>query len=48
MKSKVSAIINDTQFEKIELLLKGPNIFQALYIARNEIRHSNFPYRKVR
>jgi len=42
MKSQVSAIITDTQFEKIELLLKEPNIFRALSITRNELRHSNF------
>jgi len=36
------ALINDEDFEKLELELKTPNIFQILNISRTEIRHSNF------
>lgn len=42
MDKKCAAIINDHDFEKIELSLKEPNIFRALSIERNELKHSNF------
>jgi PD-(D/E)XK nuclease superfamily len=35
-------LINNFDFEKLELELKTPNIFKILNISRNEIRHSNF------
>lgn len=35
-------LINDIDFERLELELKDPNIFQILSISRTEIRHSNF------
>ncbi len=35
-------LVNDVDFEKLELELKAPNIFKILHISRNEIRHSNF------
>jgi hypothetical protein len=36
------SLINDLDFDKIELELKTPNIFQILNISRTEIKHSNF------
>jgi hypothetical protein len=41
-KENVSKLLSDTEFEKLELALKSPNIFAALDISRKEIRHSNF------
>ncbi len=35
-------LLNDKDFDKLELELKTPNIFQVLDISRTEIRHSNF------
>ena len=35
-------LINDIDFDRLELELKEPNIFQILSISRAEIRHSNF------
>jgi len=35
-------LLNDENFERLELELKTPNIFQILNISRTEIRHSNF------
>ena len=35
-------LLNDSDFDKIELQLRTPNIFQILNISRAEIRHSNF------
>ena len=35
-------LLNNVDFEKLELELKTPNIFQILNISRAEIRHSNF------
>ena len=35
-------LLNNVDFEKLELELKTPNIFQILNISRTEIRHSNF------
>jgi len=42
MEKKLASLINDFEFEQIELSLKEPNIFKALSIERKEIRHSNF------
>jgi hypothetical protein len=39
---KYRNLLNDLDFDKIELQLKTPNIFQILNISRAEIRHSNF------
>ena len=41
-KNKLSEILNDLDFETIELSLKEPNIFKSLSIERTEIRHSSF------
>ena len=35
-------LVNDEDFDKLELGLKNPNIFQILRISKAEIRHSNF------
>ena len=35
-------LLKDEDFDKIDLGLKNPNIFQILNISKNEIRHSNF------
>ena len=35
-------MLKDVDFDKIDLGLKNPNIFQILRISKNEIRHSNF------
>lgn len=35
-------LVNDISFEKIELTLRQPNIFNALAIERRELSHSNF------
>ncbi len=35
-------LIDDMDFERLELELKEPNIFQVLSVSRAEIRHSNF------
>ena len=42
VKEKYRALLNDPEFDKIELELRTPNIFQILKISRTEIRHSNF------
>ena len=39
---QLSKLLSDTEFEKMELMLKLPNIFTALSISRKEIKHSNF------
>lgn len=39
---KYRALLNDPAFDKLEQLLKSPNIFSILKIERREIRHSNF------
>lgn len=39
---EIKNLINDIDFEEIELGLKNPNIFRILKISRTEIRHSNF------
>jgi hypothetical protein len=35
-------LINDIDFDRLELWLKNPNIFRILKISKTEIRHSNF------
>ncbi|MEI6750485.1 MAG: PD-(D/E)XK nuclease family protein [Bacteroidota bacterium] len=35
-------LLNDSDFEKLELILKEPNIFKVLGIENTEFRHSNF------
>jgi len=42
IRGKYKELLNDIDFDKMELLLKAPNIFQILKISRTEIRHSNF------
>jgi hypothetical protein len=41
-KESFSRLLNDLDFETIELSLKEPNIFQALSASRSELRHSSF------
>jgi len=41
-KEQYRKLLNDPDFDKIELELRKPNIFQILRISRTEIRHSNF------
>lgn len=36
------SLLNDDDFERIEIGLKAPNIFSILGVSRTEIRHSNF------
>jgi hypothetical protein len=42
IKKKYSNLLNDITFDKLELGLKKPNIFEILQISNTEIRHSNF------
>lgn len=42
IREKYRDLLNDIDFDKLELGLKTPNIFQILGVARTEIRHSNF------
>ena len=42
LKELYSNLLNDVDFDKLDLGLKNPNIFSILRITRNEIRHSNF------
>jgi hypothetical protein len=42
IREKYRELLNDIDFDKLELGLKTPNIFQILSVARTEIRHSNF------
>jgi len=42
LKSSYDRLLKDEQFDRLDLGLKNPNIFQVLRIAKNEIRHSNF------
>lgn len=42
LKSKYDKLLKDEDFDKLDLGLKNPNIFQILRISKNEIRHSNF------
>ena len=39
---KYDDLLKDQDFEKLNLELKSPNIFQILKITKREIRHSNF------
>lgn len=42
LKELYSNLINDEDFDRLELGLNQPNIFEILRISKNEIRHSNF------
>ncbi len=42
IREKYRLLLKDLDFDRIELQLKKPNIFQILNISRTEIRHSNF------
>jgi len=42
LKEKYDNLLNDEDFDRLELGLKNPNIFEILRISKNEIRHSNF------
>ena len=42
IKQLYDELLKDEDFDKIDLGLKNPNIFQILRISKNEIRHSNF------
>ena len=42
LKNKYDILLKDENFDKLDLGLKNPNIFQILRITNNEIRHSNF------
>ena len=42
LKEKYDRLINDEDFDRLDLGLKNPNIFEILRISKNEIRHSNF------
>ena len=42
LKKHYDSLLKDEDFDKLDLGLKNPNIFQILRITNNEIRHSNF------
>ena len=42
LKSQYDKLLKNEDFDKLDLGLKNPNIFQILRITKNEIRHSNF------
>ena len=42
VKKQYNNLLNDIEFDELDLGLKKPNIFQILSITRAEIRHSNF------
>ncbi len=42
LKSSYNRLLKDIDFDKLELGLKKPNIFEILNISNAEIRHSNF------
>ena len=42
IKQLYDKLLKDEDFDKLDLGLKNPNIFQILRISKNEIRHSNF------
>lgn len=42
LKYQYDKLLKDEDFDKLDLGLKNPNIFQILRITKNEIRHSNF------
>lgn len=41
-KESMKILINDIDFDRLDLGLKNPNIFRILKISKTEIRHSNF------
>lgn len=42
LKYQYDKLLKDEEFDRLDLGLKNPNIFQILRISKNEIRHSNF------
>ena len=42
LKSLYNDLLKDIKFDKLELGLQTPNIFEVLKISKTEIRHSNF------
>ena len=42
LKKLYNNLINDEDFDRLELGLNQPNIFEILKISKTEIRHSNF------
>ena len=42
LKEKYDDLLKDQEFDRLNLGLRSPNIFQILRITKNEIRHSNF------
>ena len=42
LKSQYNNLIKDENFDRLDLGLQNPNIFQILKISKTEIRHSNF------
>jgi hypothetical protein len=42
LKTAYDQLVADIDFDKLELGLRNPNIFDVLQITKNEIRHSNF------
>jgi len=42
LKQRYDSLLKDEDFDKLDLGLKNPNIFEILRITNNEIRHSNF------
>ena len=42
LKEKYDQLLNDEDFDRLDLGLKNPNIFEILRISKSEIRHSNF------
>lgn len=42
LKLRYDKLLKDVDFDKIDLGIKNPNIFQILRISKSEIRHSNF------
>ena len=42
LRSLYDDLLKDIEFDKLELGLQNPNIFEILKISKTEIRHSNF------
>ena len=42
LKEKYDRLLNNEDFDRLDLGLKNPNIFEILRISKSEIRHSNF------
>lgn len=42
LKKQYTNLLNDIEFDELDLGLKKPNIFKVLSISKKEIRHSNF------